>query len=275
MSTISNAVAFLKDPSLADADPTKKVEFLRLKGLSEAEISEALKQAKEASPTSQTISSAPEAQNTTYEHPPPIPERDWKDYFIMATTTALVGYGLYWLFQNVLVPSVAPQLLDALEREKDEISREFERVEKLVEKLDAERTEREQKDAEMSQKLDNVIERVEKLVSAQEELLQKNSDDIKLVKMEIDGIKSAQKVAGLSMERVMEGKLSQIGSELALLSKLVGRKESRSVLSVGQIPSAKDILGAREKSQTPPPQPSSASSQELDRSGIPEWQMRD
>ena len=116
------------------------------KGLNQEEIEEALKRANDNSTTTSSSSSSSSVassnlSNTTsspsYQSqqqqqvysqppidyynvvpPPPVPEKSWKDYFIMATATAGVTYGLYQVVTRYLIPSIIPPSQSSIDKDK-------------------------------------------------------------------------------------------------------------------------------------------------------------
>lgn len=97
---IASAVTFLRDPTVRDADHAKKVSFLESKGLSSAEIQAALTEAETLGPAAPPAT-APVAAAYNYApaavQPPPVPERDWRDWFIMAVVSTGFSYAVYSL----------------------------------------------------------------------------------------------------------------------------------------------------------------------------------
>jgi peroxin-14 len=109
---VSSAVQFLADPAVQQSPVTKRVAFLESKGLNSEEIDEALRRANNVSSSSSSPSQHPPpvpaqpgyiAQQRT--QPPRLPERDWRDWFIMAVVSGGVGYGMYFLAKVGLTKS--------------------------------------------------------------------------------------------------------------------------------------------------------------------------
>lgn len=105
----------LLDPSVASSPVDKKVAFLQAKNLTQEEIGAALGRVgvdgAQVQPYTPPTASAP-AQPPQYygQYPPPyppygwqqpppqpLPKRDWRDWFIMATVVSGVSYGLFSL----------------------------------------------------------------------------------------------------------------------------------------------------------------------------------
>lgn len=141
---------------MASASLAKKVEFLESKGLTTEEINESIRQADSSSGSGSTAtssgSSSPEnssvnTSTSTYpvqtpprpsymmQQPPPIPKRDWKDYFVMATVSAGVVYGIYECTKRYVWPMIMPPTTPALEADKQALEEEFQRTEQLLKQL--------------------------------------------------------------------------------------------------------------------------------------------
>ncbi|CCF56764.1 hypothetical protein KAFR_0B04670 [Kazachstania africana CBS 2517] len=132
----NSAVAFLTDDSIKDAPLANKIEFLQSKGLNEHEIELALKQSKEQKSNASNdvkVNNDTISPDFMYEAiPPPLPQRDWKDYFVMATATAGLFYGLHEVTKRYILPNILPQSKTKLEQDKDEINSQFDKVDKVL-----------------------------------------------------------------------------------------------------------------------------------------------
>lgn len=279
---INSAVEFLQNPQIDSAPLDKKIEFLKSKGLTDAEINDAISSGSKPVNSSDGNFGFNNDQyfNVAAAQPPPLPERDWKDYFIMATSTVSIGYGLYFLFKNVVIPTVMPQSHDQLEADREAINNEFQRVQGLLDSLEQHNKTLVDNDIRNSEKLETLVAKVNRLVLNSENSLSKNSDDLKLIKLEIDNLKTNYKFQNTSIENIIDNKLTNINTELESLKKLLStrisengdsKKDSKKSISVSEIPSAADILkklqpkanGAEKKQDTP----------EVDRSEVPAWQL--
>ncbi|GMM37523.1 Pex14 protein [Saccharomycopsis crataegensis] len=339
---VEKAADFLKNPQVFNAPLEKKIEFLKSKGLNDDEINAALSGSSDNNQANHnnnnnnnnnnsnnnnnnnnhTVSNgSPGSSSTLFDFnpsmmsvatPPPIPTRDWKDYFIMATTTISLSYGLYYVFKNVVVPSVLPQSFNQLEKDKEAINQEFERVQGLLDSLESHNSKLVQNDKENSEKLDEAITKVNQLVLDSEKVLNKNNDDLTLIKLEIDHLKSNYKMVNSSIESLVDSKLTNINNELDSLRKLLasrlnensanasanngatnglpnGGGSVRGIPSVSSVPSVSDILKnsklKQSQSATPSPAPEvknsdaassiggNRSQDDIDRSGVPAWQL--
>ena len=104
----------LQDPSVAGSPLDKRIAFLQSKNLTQEEIDAALARAGDSLAPEPSIGAQGNygyptqrvvRQPAAYGYgpysagpwstPPEPPRRDWRDWFIMATVTSGVGYGLY------------------------------------------------------------------------------------------------------------------------------------------------------------------------------------
>lgn len=340
---INSAVSFLKDPQVGGSPLTKKVEFLESKGLNQEEIEEALKRANDNSTTTSSSSSSSSVassnlSNTTsspsYQSqqqqqvysqppidyynvvppPPPVPEKSWKDYFIMATATAGVTYGLYQVVTRYLIPSIIPPSQSSIDKDKETINEEFMKIDKILDQLTFEQEEIKHANETKLSEIDTVIENVNDFLNKYNKDKLKFDDDLRLMKLEIDNLNnSIEKNMHLTKENIND-ELGEISQELQSLKNLIkarsgsnnnqtnggngGGIEARKIAPVSSIPSASEILKkARAKnaaSTTPEPKhepkqeplkSKETKSEETKRSegitkngvmaaGIPSWQLQ-
>ncbi|KAJ2720712.1 peroxisomal membrane protein pex14 [Coemansia sp. Benny D115] len=121
---IESAVRFLADPKVQSSTLAKKISFLETKGLTNAEIEDALARAKSSPPPADSdtdaasravqpsSAAAPATAAAGYGYaqpmapptPPPRPHLDWKDYFIAAVVAGGLGYGLYMFAKKYIKP---------------------------------------------------------------------------------------------------------------------------------------------------------------------------
>ncbi|KAG8911208.1 peroxisomal membrane protein pex14 [Tulasnella sp. 417] len=166
-SYVSNAVSFLRDSATQESPLDKRIEFLRVKGLTQEEIDAALAQVGitrvDAPVASSSTSSSSDAEYfsvpvTTqpqpvvhqYRHPmydyaydarrlpPPQRERDWKDWFVMAVVSGTVAVGAYSLAKKFLFPHLTPPPLDAFQQTQASLEAQFDAISKQLADLQAE-----------------------------------------------------------------------------------------------------------------------------------------
>ncbi|KAK9768580.1 peroxisomal membrane protein pex14 [Basidiobolus ranarum] len=132
---ILSAVKFLKDPKVQSSALAKKVAFLESKGLTSAEIEEALSRVSGAGPAVPGAPPVPAGAVPAGSYagpavqytiaPPPVKSLDWKDYFIAAVVTGGVGYGVYSLARKYINSTFSGPSQAELEAEKKKIDQQF------------------------------------------------------------------------------------------------------------------------------------------------------
>lgn len=239
---VASAVSFLTDPSVHDTPLTKKIQFLESKGMSNNEIQQALIQSQQSASTAPSAAAAAPAAapisaparasyppyygSGAYLPPPPPPPRnyDWKDYVIMGTTTAGFIYGAYQIVSRYVLPKVIPPSQSKLDEDKEEMEREFQRVEAILEKLETDQAEFIKRQDEKSKLIDEALIEVDAIVKATNEKNLRNEETLKYLKLEIDSIKT-------TLLKNLEAQKSTISSELQELEKKTdGLKDSLSLL---------------------------------------------
>lgn len=263
---ISSAVSFLQDLTVAASPINKKIEFLQSKGLNEEEIDEAIKRAN--STTSDSDKSSEKSSATTYRGAvqerqssihnsapldyysvaPQLPERTWKDYFIMATATAGVTYGFYQVVSRYLLPSIIPPGRSRLDDDKQVIEDEFIKIDKVLEQMALEQKEIKDANEAKLKEIDTVIGNVNNFLSKYDKDKTKFDDDLRLMKLEVENLQnSVEKNMRLTKENIRD-ELGDVSNELESLKNLIKARSAtagvseRKVAPVSSIPSASEIL---------------------------------
>lgn len=263
---IKSAVSFLRDPNVSSSPLNKKIEFLQSKGLNEQEVEEALKRANDtaSAPTQLLVANQSYAPQQNYNTPAPldyynvapqVPDRTWKDYFIMATATAGVTYGLYQVVSRYLIPSIIPPGQSRVDEDKEKIDEEFIKIDKVLEQMALEQKEIKESNAAKLKEIDVVIDNVNDFLSKYNKDKLKFDDDLRLMKLEVDNLQNAvEKNMKLTKDNISD-ELSDISEELTSLRNLIkARSESsagseRKVAPVSSIPSASEILKRAKSNQ--------------------------
>lgn len=277
---VASAVTFLKDPQVASAPLAKKIEFLESKELTSEEIQEALSRATGASTTvtpppaagsSVTPPPLPAYSYATYAQPPPLPKRDWRDYFVMATVSVGVTYGLYELARRYVVPLLVPPTPPALDTDKQALETEFARAQALLEQLAAETEQLKQSDAARGQKLDAALVEVEAAVTSVKEQVARRDEEMKLVKSQVENIRNELPKALIKHGEVQQFSLTELQSELKSLKHLVSTRirvpDVTPVSTTPVVPGLSTSLGGATEPAPAAPAPVAP------RPGIPAWQL--
>lgn len=287
---IASAVTFLNDPQVADSSMAKRVEFLESKGLSKEEIEEAVKRAgsRASSASVPPASGVPGSSITSgygypvNSNPPPLPKRDWKDYFVMATVTAGVAYGLYEVANRYVLPLIMPPTPQALEADKKALETEFARTEALLEQIQKDTEEMKIAEQERKDKFAQILEDTEKAVQTAKAQTQQREIDMKLIKSQVEGIKDTLPKALEKHRQQQDKALSDLQDELKSLKQLISNRVSSSaappVISASAVPGRAspgvNSIGGNSITSVPAvPVPSGGSGTTTPRVGIPAWQL--
>ncbi|CEP61380.1 Pex14p LALA0_S03e01574g [Lachancea lanzarotensis] len=239
-----SAVAFLIDANVSDAPLTKKIEFLQSKGLTEDEIDKALKEAKNkpregsggsSNFTNKTVETRERANGhfPQYEAiPPPLPQRDWKDYFVMATASAGLCYGVYQLAKRYVVPNLLPESHSKLEQDKIQIMEQFDRMEQLLDTIETEHAASVKKENDKFQELDQVVVELQRALEGSARSRDKLEDDVRIMRLEIEGIQ--KNVDAFIAENSSNPAVRKLNEEILSLKTLL---KSSNLLKVSDTPS--------------------------------------
>ncbi|OWB75145.1 hypothetical protein B5S31_g5004 [[Candida] boidinii] len=254
---VDNAVEFLLDKSISSSPLTKKIEFMESKGLTQDEIQQALlksqqpqqseshiqpqqqqqqqQQQQVSSPMTSTPSSTTSQQPPVrpppvpeyYYNAPPIPERDWKDYFIMATATAGVSYGIYQIVKRYIIPKILPPSKQQIEKDKESIDNEFIRVESLLERFEEEQIKFFEKQNNKSIKIDETLKEIDEIIIKTNEKNLSNEETLKYLKLEIENMKNTMMKNLDNQKNIISRELNNIESEVTNLKILIKDNKSK------------------------------------------------
>ncbi|OLY83727.1 Peroxisomal membrane protein PER10 [Smittium mucronatum] len=229
---ISSAVRFLSDPKVQSASLAKQVSFLETKGLTSVEIEDALKRAKLEVPQglnsvqnqsniNQTgaLVSAPKvalSQYQSYPTPPPRPRYDWKDFFIAAVVAGGLGYGLYELTVNFLIPYFT-QSSRKLQESQEQFNSNLEKTDKSLTRISESISKTLTAVEASNEQVNSALTRIEKLFERllDENLKNSNSLDERLS----DLAKSVAKSA--TNDKKPSSSISDLQSELRSIKALI------------------------------------------------------
>jgi peroxin-14 len=198
---VHNAVAFLRDPSVAESPLAKRVAFLENKGLNQAEIDEALR-----------IASQP--NDAGGRSPPPFllqqhqqQGRDWRDWFIMTVVGGTVGYfvvslarvcpavSLSWYsliricFQKYLLPALAPPTATQLTAAQEALAAKYDEAAALLETLQADTAAVRADVAEQSRKVDEGLGGVKDAVREVRLKEERRDEEMREIRLEVDSVR--------------------------------------------------------------------------------------
>ena len=243
-----SAVSFLNDSSVSDAPLAMKIKFLEKKGLTQDEIEQAIKdasgvknnQAQETEniagvkqgPSSDNNDNQgiPERRSYNYSYqalPPVVPQRDWKDYFIMATATAGIVYGLFEVTKRYIAQNILPESSTKLEQDKEEIQTHFSKVDKLLESIEQEQNDFREKETKKLEELDDTIRELQDTLEKTTQTRDTMENDFKLLKLELNNLQNA-------VDKFVSG--NNITSELnSMNNEIISLKNLISNSSIGEL----------------------------------------
>ncbi|AOW05173.1 YALI0E09405p [Yarrowia lipolytica CLIB122] len=232
---VQSAVAFLNDPQAATAPLAKRIEFLESKDMTPEEIEEALKRAGSGSAQSHPGSvvshggAAPTVPASyAFQSAPPLPERDWKDVFIMATVTVGVGFGLYTVAKRYLMPLILPPTPPSLEADKEALEAEFARVQGLLDQVQQDTEEVKNSQVEVAKRVTDALKGVEETIDQLKSQTKKRDDEMKLVTAEVERIRDRLPKNIDKLKDSQEQGLADIQSELKSLKQLLSTRTAAS-----------------------------------------------
>ncbi|CAM9010923.1 unnamed protein product [Wickerhamomyces anomalus] len=303
---VQNAVSFLRDPQVSSAALDKKIEFLKSKSLSEEEIQEALKRSNGEESAAQDVTSpsqgaatptaagqsvataAPPHPQYYTARPPPVPERDWKDYFIMATATVGVGYALYEITKRYVIPNILPASKSKLDQDKAAIEEEFLRIEATLKEISNTNKELKENEETKAKEISKTIDEVADIINLTETKNEKIESDVKYLKSEIENLKNSLDRSIDKQQNTISLEINTLQTELKSLQQLIksrnnlttelsNNKSKSPIPSVSSIPSASEILkkaNLSNGSSTPTSPETSGKEVSNNAPKIPAWQQQ-
>ncbi|KAK9461175.1 peroxisomal membrane anchor protein conserved region-domain-containing protein [Lipomyces oligophaga] len=308
---IVSAVAFLVDPKAAESPLAQRIQFLESKGLTQAEIAEALRRSASldaasitaASPSSTTTATASQPVSPTTlsassslpprptyypgqqyaQQAPPVPRRDWKDMFVMATATAGITYGLWFLAKKYVVPLITPPPPSALEADRDALTAEFERTDALLAQLQTDMSDLKTTEKEHLEALDTSLSELDSVLLSAKSQIEARERDIQALKTEIETLKEdlpgfLERTTGSQRRDVLDLK-NEIKSLKQILSNRLrpatSPQYSSAASNAGNDSEPSVVVSAPTNASSSSPTPTLPSSTLLppSRTGIPAWQL--
>ncbi|KAG5975329.1 hypothetical protein E4U56_003861 [Claviceps arundinis] len=231
---VASAAQFLQDPSVASSTVENKISFLRSKNLTEEEISVSLARIGGPAPPTAQYSPPPPSGPPQHYYPPyaqqawqpqpPVPRRDWRDWFIMATVVSGVGYGLYSLSKRYVYPLIAPPTPERLEQDKKSIEEQFDKAFALVEQLVKDTEVLKEAEQQRTEKLDTAIEELNSVMADLKTANRRREDDVQRIRDEVQGLQLAIPKAMDNQKSLTDSRLSEINTELTSLKTLYSQR---------------------------------------------------
>lgn len=118
--------------------------------------------------------------------PPPVPNKDWKDVFIMAAATSGVAYGMYHLMHEFILPKIMPKSNNDLEKDKNEVQENISNIDIKLSEIDTKYNNSAEKELGKLKSLEDIIVKLNRKVDDLEEEKFKIRQDLKLLKSDIN-----------------------------------------------------------------------------------------
>ncbi|TVY50082.1 Peroxisomal membrane protein, partial [Lachnellula occidentalis] len=231
----------LQDPSVAGSPIENRVAFLQSKNLTQEEVDAALARAGgESAPAPANLSNyAPQQQvarqpppgyggyqQQAWQQPPPpeVPQRDWRDWFIMATVMGGVGYGLYFVAKRYVYPIIAPPTEPQLQQDKQAIDEQFEKAFGLLDQLSKDTEELKMSEKTRTERLDVALTEVETVIGELKSASRRREDESRRMGDEVRGLKDLIPKAMDAQKETTDSRLVDLNTELKSLKTLMGQR---------------------------------------------------
>ncbi|KAL7946670.1 peroxisomal membrane anchor protein conserved region domain-containing protein [Trichoderma barbatum] len=236
---VASAAQFLQDPSVSTSSVENKISFLRTKNLTQEEIDAAIARAGGGSgavaprpPYAAAPQGPPQGPPQQYYQsypqyawqPPASTQRDWRDWFIMATVVGGVSYGLYSLGKRYVYPLVAPPTPEKLEQDKKSIEEQFDKAFALVEQLSKDTEALKDAEKQRTERLDITLADLDTIMTELKAANKRREDDAHRIRDEVQGLKDAIPRAMNNQKELTDNRLAEINTELASLKTLVSQR---------------------------------------------------
>ncbi|CAE7146871.1 unnamed protein product [Rhizoctonia solani] len=243
---VKNAVEFLSDSKIQAAPLTKRISFLESKGLTTAEIEDAIAQSASSSTTSRpsSVYSAPSAPQGSFAFqppptamvaPPPIPQRDWRDYFIMALVSGGLMYGLTALARKYVVPHLQPPSEDAFEATTSQLTTQFDEAAALLKQIQEDTVNARDAVQQQQQAVDTAIEQVKNVMSELRAGEEKSQNEMREIRSEVDTIRDMLPKMIDANREAQTRALSELQQEVKSLKALLVTRRPESPSTPGSI----------------------------------------
>lgn len=237
---VNSAVSFLQDPSVTASPVESRIAFLQSKNLTQEEIDAALARAGVENNANQTNYSGYALQPQIYRqppayggyqqypwqqpHPPPVPTRDWRDWFIMATVVGGVSYGLYTVAKRYVYPLIAPPTPPQLEADKAEIDASFEKAFALLEQLSKDTETLKASEIIRTERLDTALAEVETVIGELKTASRRREEESRRTTDEVRGLKDLIPKAIEGSKEATDTRLKELNTELKSLKTLMAQR---------------------------------------------------
>ncbi|KAF9512893.1 hypothetical protein BS47DRAFT_1393778 [Hydnum rufescens UP504] len=181
---------------------TQRVAFLESKGLTNAEIEQVLQQVAQTPSSPATPSQVPYGSPAPYAVPPnfavvpQVPQRDWRDYFIMAVVSGGVMFGIVSLAQIRLATSYTPSAT-AYEADRDALTAQFDAAAELIKDIQSEAAASRSIVEEQREKVDSALNKLQIAINETKEGESRAKADLREIRDEVNNVRDMLPKVGL------------------------------------------------------------------------------
>jgi len=237
---LQNAVDFLADSKTQESPLVQRIQFLESKGLTQPEIDIVLREAsvRRNATSPSEASYAPGFTNyssSTYgfNQPAPIPQRDWRDYFIIAVVSGGLMYGAMAVARKYLFPHLQPPTQTQYEHDSSLLAAQFDAIEEQLKVLQADCDATRQASEAQRERVAAVVGEIESTVQEMKESDGRYKDQLREIREEVDVIRD---MVPKMLEKNKEGSnasLLELQQELKSLRTLLVNSTTRPLGSGG------------------------------------------
>lgn len=148
-------------------------------------------------------------------------DRDWRDWFIMATVTTAASYGLYHLARRYVAPLISPPTPPQLETDKAHIDAEFSKAFSMLDTLSADTALLKTAEEERKTRVDAALQEVESVIQSLKDAGKRREDESKRVGDEVRGLRDLIPKALEGQKESQKKALEDLQTELKSLKQLV------------------------------------------------------
>ncbi|KAI0348473.1 hypothetical protein BDW22DRAFT_1410606 [Trametopsis cervina] len=188
---LRNAITFLRDPKTQSSPLAQRVQFLEAKGLTGAEIEEAMRQSTVAAVTATPYVSAPYQVPygpMAYAAQAPAPW-DWRDYFITAVVSGTIAYGAAALYRKFVLPHLRPPSATAYEEDRDALTAQFDAAEALLKEIQAETSAMRTAVEEQRERIDKTTDEVDAVMKDMKESETQTRAELASIREEVNNVR--------------------------------------------------------------------------------------
>ncbi|KAL6932158.1 hypothetical protein ACO0OL_003633 [Hanseniaspora opuntiae] len=176
---VQAGIDFLSAEEIKDDSAVEKLQFLIKKGLANSDILHVLEvynlKQKNLSDVISGVDehyldilrdatkTSNEAESTYHplpNIPPPLPEKDWKDVFVMTAATTGVAYAMFNLMNEFIIPKIMPKSQNELDKDKAELQSNLDLINDKLKEIDDKYNEDRAKENLRVKQLDDLVRKL-------------------------------------------------------------------------------------------------------------------